>query len=264
MRSPSAEELVDRAREALAKDDLDSILRAALHLRMAVEAITYRKLKGYSKYVPASVLKTWQPAHAMKMLLQFEPEADQNCHLYVGLQKDAGIPAQPTFDMGEHRTFDVRWLQRNYHRLGSYLHYPIGDKPQLDLQATRGVLVGIADEVASIADSPVYFVTMAARVSFECQVCGTRCMANVDGIRTSNRAVCVNPECGAVHDFEESDDSWLITLAATEFKCLNCEHIFGVENRFLKIGYEFVCPECSATHALVQCRWGYGIPEASR
>lgn len=264
MGAPTAETLVEETRGLLERGDLDSLLLGALKLRMAIEAITYRKLSGYTKYVPARVLQTWQPAHAMKMLLQFEPDADSNYTVYMGLQKEKGVPAEPTFCLGEHRTFDVRWLQRNYHKLGSYLHYPLVGKPEIDTRQLAASLDALADEIGSVAQSPVYSFTMGARIPFECLACGTKCLANLDAIRESGSAECIDPNCSAVHRFEEAGDGWSITLAATEFKCLECEHVFGVEDRFLKLGNEFACPDCGAQHVWVECRWGYEISDAFR
>lgn len=264
MLAPDAGTLVEQAQQLLEKKDLDSLLLAALKLRMAIEAITYRKLSGYSKYVPAEVRQKWQPTHAMKMLLQFEPDADSNCTVYLGVQREFGVPAEPTICLGEHKTFDVKWLQRNYHRLGSYLHYPVGKRSELDIEQWAPVLAGMAEEVASVAKSPVHSFSLAMRVTFDCVVCGTKCPANLDGVRKTGMATCVDPDCGAVHHLEEVENGWKATLDASELKCVKCEHVFPVQNRFIKLGYEFDCPNCGERYKLTACQWRYEVSGGAR
>jgi hypothetical protein len=89
-----------------------------------MEAITYEKLNAYSSYVPAEVFNKWQPNHALKMLLQFEPHADEEFSLCVSPELETGKPTGNWTNIGEHRTFKLSWLTKNYNRLGSYLHMP--------------------------------------------------------------------------------------------------------------------------------------------
>jgi len=115
---------LDRAQNMLSKED-DSFLRyACLELRFCMEAITYEKLNAYSSYVPAKVFNKWQPAHALKVLLQFEPNADENFTMYVSPESSPGVPTGKRTNFGEHRTFKLNWLKKNYNKLGSYLHMP--------------------------------------------------------------------------------------------------------------------------------------------
>lgn len=63
------EGLLMRARQLLDCEDDEQLPLAALCLRLSIEAIVYRKVRDYSRFVPHSVLRTWQPPHALKMLV---------------------------------------------------------------------------------------------------------------------------------------------------------------------------------------------------
>ena len=124
MRSFYKQNCIDRAKLLLQKKEDDATIYAALELRQCIEAILYEKIKGYAKYVPGVVFEKWQPAHILKTLLQFEPDADEDFNLSFGLENKHGIAKGPLQLLGRHKSFKMRWLQRNYNKLGSYLHVP--------------------------------------------------------------------------------------------------------------------------------------------
>lgn len=239
-----------RARQLLDCGDDEELPLAALCLRLSIEAIVRRKLRDYSSYIPHSVLRTWQPPHALKMLVQFEPHADQNCEILFSRENDAGEAVGPWVNLGEHRTFSVKWLQKNYHKLGNYLHHPM-DECERDSAAIRSGLEAIASEVTSVLESPVLGFTLAKRVSFDCCVCNTACLANADGLHETGTAICSRPSCGAVHLAIESEDHWQFALEKIDVNCVRCESHFMIEKRYMASGNRFMCPECGASHVVM-------------
>ena len=113
---------LSKAKEWLAGGESSQLRYASLELRLCLEAIVYEKLEYYKKYVPGVVFSKWQPGHAMKMLKQFEPDADIDCRLAFAPESSPGVTCGPFQAMGEHRFFSTKWLNKNYHRLSSHLH----------------------------------------------------------------------------------------------------------------------------------------------
>lgn len=253
---------LERAKNLLSSGD-DSILRyACLELRFCMEAITYEKLNAYSNYVPAVVFKKWQPNHALKMLLQFEPEADEDFSLYISPESELGKPTGNWTNIGEHRTFKLNWLTKNYNRLGSYLHMTqnssslIEDKEETN--KIRKEIQEIASEIDLIIDSDIIAATMAVRIQFKCQTCDQLSIANETVLRKTNLAICINPNCGAkYHATKEDNGSWKFKMIAASFKCLNCNTISWLESRCLNIGIKFKCRSCGEMHQIIDCQWRY-------
>ena len=82
---------IKRARELLSSPDPAVVPYAALEMRMAMEAITYEKLRAYAPRLPLTVLDTWQPPQAMKVLLQFEPRAGSNMRMRFAEELDDNV-----------------------------------------------------------------------------------------------------------------------------------------------------------------------------
>ena len=119
-------------------------------LRQCIEAILYEKIKGYSKVVPGVVFEKWQPPHILKTLLQFEPGADEDFRLAVALESEPGVRKGPFQLIGEHKSFKLKWLNKNYNKLGSYLHVPQKSKKILDYDIIRADLLEIVSELDEI------------------------------------------------------------------------------------------------------------------
>jgi DNA-directed RNA polymerase subunit RPC12/RpoP len=253
---------LERAQNILSSGD-DNVLRyACLELRFCIEAITYEKLNAYSNYVPSKVFEKWQPNHALKMLLQFEPDADENFSLYVSPESEPGKPTGNWINLGEHRTFRLGWLTKSYNRLGSYLHLRqksvLPSEKNEELNAMRSALQEIASELGSIVNCDLIAPTLSLRIQFKCQVCDQLSLTNVDVLRQTGHAICINPHCGAeYHAVEDANGSWKFKLLAIEFKCLNCGQSNWLENRRVDIGTKFKCRSCGDRHVVIQKKWSY-------
>jgi hypothetical protein len=256
MRYFTKHECLERAQELLARGDDDVLTYAALELRQAVEAIVYDKLNVYDKYVPRAVFETWQPYHAMRMLLEFEPDGDENMRMRIA-ETNADGTAGPWIDLGEHRTFKVGWLNKNYNKLGSYVHAPHGRDREVDFTKMRADLNDIVAEVRVVVESPIIGIAMAPRYSFPCGACGRTSVANATSVEGSGKAVCIHPNCGAIHRPRWEGETWKLVLETTEFDCCVCKGPIPVENRKLDIKCEFECPTCKTNHVVVGRQWAY-------
>lgn len=256
-------ECLERAQNLLSKED-DSFLRyACLELRFCMEAITYEKLNSYSSYVPAKVFKKWQPAHALNVLLQFEPDADEGFTLYVSPESSPGVPTGNWSNLGEHRTFKLGWLKKNYNKLGSYLHMSQNnDNLKENINKTNKIrkeLQTMSEELSRINDSDIISMTLATRITFQCQICNQISVVHEDVLRNENFAICINPHCGAEYQTEKDEDRWQFKLRQLSLNCINCNAKNWFEIKQLNVGTKFKCRKCSKTHQIIATELRYDL-----
>lgn len=252
---------LERARDLLSTTVDDSLRYACLELRFCIEAIVYEKLDTYSRYVPEIIFEKWQPSHAMKMLLQFEPDADEDFTLYVSPESEPGVSTGNWACLGQHNALKLSWLNKNYNKLGSYLHVKMGNNKAREtteeLAAIRKDIERILSEVKPAVNSDIIATTLASRIQFKCQTCEQISLVNVDVLRKTGRATCISPQCGAEYAASEDATGWQFKLAMTSFKCLKCEKINFLEIRHVDIGTKFRCNRCGEAHRIVGGQWNY-------
>ena len=226
---------IERAEKWITSGNDEHLAYASLELRMCLEILVYEKLELYSKCVPGVVFSKWQLTHAMKMLTQFEPDADSSFKLAIATESDTGIRSGPFESLGEHRFFLVKWLNKNYNKLGNHLHVtrekdnaPADSKIRADLKA-------MAEEIREAVECNIRGFALAERVCFTCELCDTKCMANADTMRKTHTAFCINHNCGAEYRIERVEDGYKIRLAQTDFECLKCGKINYFDNEKIRL-----------------------------
>jgi transcription elongation factor Elf1 len=251
-----------RAQLLLDQEDVSSLRYACLELRFCIEAVTYEKLNVYANYVPAKVFKKWQPHHALKMLLQFEPDADEDLSFCISPESELGKPTGNWINLGEYRTFKLNWLNKNYNRLGNYLHMEQNSISLIEDEEKINKFKNEIQEIASVLDhilnSDFVAPTIDIRVQFQCQACGHLSVANETVLLKTNHAICINPHCGAeYHATKENTERWSFKMIGESFKCLKCTTTNWIESRFLNIGTNFKCRSCGEVHQIIAGQWKY-------
>ena len=253
---------LQRARNLLTSAGDDSLRYACLELRFCIEAITYEKLDTYSRYVPATVCEKWQPNHALKMLLQFEPDADEDFTLYVSPESEPGKPTGNWTCLGQHNAVKLSWLNKNYNKLGSYLHVKMGNRNKVEtaeeLSAIRKDIERMVSELEPVVNSDIVGATLATRIQFKRQACEHLSLVNADVLRKTRRATCINQQCGAEYNAsEDADGGWQFKLEMTSFKCLRCGKTSFLENQHIDVGKRFKCNRCGELHRIAGGQWNY-------
>lgn len=252
---------LERARNLLANSGDGSLRYACLELRFCIEAIVYEKLNTYSGYVPAAVFEKWQPNHAMKMLLQFEPDAAEDFTLYVSSESEPGKPTGNWTCLGQHNALKPGWINKNYNKLGSYLHVRMGNnnvrETTEELSGIRKDIERIAAELEPAVNSDIVSTTLSPRIQFKCQACEQVSLVNVDVLRKTRRAACISQQCGAEYNASEDAEGWRFKLAMTSFKCLKCEKTSFLENQHVDVGKRFRCSHCGELHRIAGGQWNY-------
>jgi predicted RNA-binding Zn-ribbon protein involved in translation (DUF1610 family) len=253
---------LQRAIALLGKEEDDKLPYVALELRRCMETIVYEKLEAYRRYVPGLVFEKWQPPQRLKALLQFEPEADENVRVRLAPEVEYGVPSSgPWTELGEHKALKLRWLEKNYHRLGNYLHVPLGQETPPNPAKLRTDMQRIAATLEEVLQSSIIAVSLTERVAFTCGICGQANLANAEGVRKTGRAFCVNPDCGIIYHTTEGADGWKLLPEVSNFDCRQCGAAIPLPNNRLEIGLAFECSKCGTEHVMVGRSWAYGTKD---
>jgi predicted RNA-binding Zn-ribbon protein involved in translation (DUF1610 family) len=255
-----------RAQSFLADPSPENLNYAALELRFCIEALTYEKLRSFSKMIPEEVLTTWQPPQAVKALLEFEPLADETFELHIGREDDYGKPAASMRFVGTHASLKLAWLRKHYNKLGNLLHAPaVGEVRSQSVEALTKYLSEVVADLQEPIESTITGGSIRNVYSFTCAACSKPVICNSETARKKSAATCFNPQCKAEYFVEVIDeDTASFRLKVTSLNCASdgCPGVADIENRKLEIGYEFSCPICGVKHVIVERHWGYG-PKAS-
>ena len=197
----------------------------------------------------------------MRMLLQFEPDADEDFTMYVSPESEAGKPRDNWACLGQHNALKLSWISKNYNKLGSYLHVKMGNKSVREskdvLSRIRKDVERIVAELEPAVNSDLVGTTFSPRVQFKCQVCDQLSVANTDVLRRTRRATCISPQCGAEYSAAEDAGGWQFELAMRSFKCKKCEKTNFLEIQHVGVGQKFRCRHCGEVHRIVGGQWNY-------
>lgn len=245
---------MERAKSLLAQND-DTVLRyVCLELRFCIEATAYNKLQLYRNRVPKKLFKKWQPPQLFKALIQLEPHAGENFKLAVSL----GESSNNFTLLGENVTFDYRWLNKTYNKLGSFLHIPFEDTQKSILLTTelRKDLTGIIEKLDPIVESDIDAAPMAQCSAFNCKICGEQVWSSITVLENTEEVQCLN--CDAEYSvLKDAESKFKFRLQAISFKCESCEKIIKIECRHLDFGYQFQCESCGTEYQIAAQKWIY-------
>lgn len=247
-----------RARESLARAKLemetngDERLRyAALELRMAIEAVTYERAQSYSKELPPSAYRTWQPKKLMDVLLEIEPNADKGGSVAMGREDVYGEPAKEMTSLGSERVFDLPAIKANYDALGSFLHTPtlkqLEDGGGSDMVRLRQRCSDIVQKLEAVLSSPIFNVNFGSFATIQCM--DPECNHTIRK-RIPHKTELVNAkcfDCGAEYQIRASEDGkcvWEPMQETVACPTESCEHTFAMWKHEVKPGSHWRCPKC--------------------
>lgn len=252
-------EHLERARGLLATDRAEDLRYAALELRLSLEAMTYDKLRSFEKYLPKSfVERTWQPPQLLKAMKQLDENADQSVSLHIGPPYVEGItPRDDEYQLvGHHVAFSLKWLNKQYNKLGSFLH--LQASRITDQGGQRRDLGAIADEIEKAQKGSLLGLWSGEAINFTCELCGEVSAVSAYYARTEGAASCLNPACELEYRAHSEGDEISLSPLLLRLKCNGCSAHVPVQQRHLRDGLVVACPTCKREH-LIRCRWEYGI-----
>lgn len=246
------EEHLQRAVLLLKSDLTTDHVYACLELRFCIEAIVYQKLLYGIKNIPNSIVETWQPHKAIKMLLDIDEFMVTDCKIEFNLSKTDMLPEEGWLTLGEQKIPPVRWLSKNYNKLGSFLHLVEPKKAQ------DGQLIEIKNIIAPIAKKLEEYVKGDLVVTVnnieinQCPVCGQDFAFLIQKMKHGDIKKCSNFKCGALLSANMDGDSnkLIFSVKTFDFPCLNCDEIIVVPEIKIRNLDSLSCQSCNSKFVL--------------
>lgn len=229
---------LNTAAELLKSGQASKYKYAALELRFCIETITYKKLDFYSKLLPSSVKKIWQPGKFFSALMRLEPKATKDFSLSISREKTPGVAVKPTHFLGEHKTFDVKWLSKNYQKLSKILHAR-AIEDEFDIES---YLKEVIDILKPIVNSSLD-CTLEQRISLPCDKCGSNIPINLEIIGKIKEYECLEKKCGCINFLIKEEGKLKLQQNGFEFPC-KCKKNIYLRSGELKVGDRFRCENC--------------------
>ncbi|MCK1794095.1 hypothetical protein [Pseudomonas violetae] len=252
------EEFLARAKAFIAVGDENSLRHACLELRFCLESIVYRKLADVGDQLPLAVYKTWQPPKALKLLLSFEPRADQDVSISVCLNTADGKPIGEWLDLGDYRMFSVSWLNKNYSKLGRFLHMTTLPEYEAPPELTASMIEEIVNEIERVASADLV-MSMNSVTAVPCTVCQSDMYASHAQIEAEAAIECYQEKCKARHHIRKDGDGFTVDRTGLfSVPCRKCEQRLPLES--IKHDEVKECVACGHKHMF---RWSYAsLPDA--
>ncbi|PWE40264.1 hypothetical protein [Pseudomonas prosekii] len=256
------EDYLARAKAYIELGNENALRHACLELRFSLESIVYQRLRQIGDKLPRSVYKSWQPQKALKLLLSFEPRADQDVTLDICLETVDGAPSGNWQHIGDYKMFSVKWLNKSYNKLGKFLHLTSLSQDDSPPQINANDLQEIFDEIERVSTASLV-LSMNSISALACTVCKSDMYVSLSQIEEGSVVECYKDTCGAKHNIVNLDED-RFTADRIGFKsvpCINCGKVFSIED--VKHGELKACWNCGQIHVV---RWGYStwpIPKKS-
>lgn len=244
---------VVRARKLMSAGEPESLRYATLELRMAIERLFYKLLPSYRDELSDDVLKQWQPRKIIDALIDCDPDIERDFTLSVAEERIDGSRG-PASTVGQYKAVNRKLLRQYYHKSGSYLHAPMGDKAP-DVAKMLSFLNAAATRVEEYCNKTTVISNIAMFHTVQC-VCGRTIKRNDRAIQIRPYMRCPNDQCRAVFDLikneEDKEIAW--KLREVEFVCPSCKtrNFFG--SHLIDSGVRFTCVECKLPYIV---RTGY-------
>lgn len=252
----NAQKSLKRADEKLNAGNSEDLKYAALELRMAMEALTYDRALAYKDEFPPKEYETWQPRKVMSVLLEIEPDADQNCFIAAGVEKEYGTPAPAMTPLGWDKALSMNVLRKHYDALGSYLHVQSMKQVRvgkvLNVDKIHSRCKEISNLIRNVLSSPIFNITLGCITTLHCFECKRPIHKRIPDRQDEVQVECFG--CSASYtiiDMKNGKVEWRPNYH--NVKCANneCKYKAELWKHDLAIGKRWTCPECKGHNAFV-------------
>lgn len=229
----------ENAKVLLVKEDYQSLRYACLKLRYFIEAHVYLQLLASADKIPKTVIETWQPNKAIKLLSQFNGMADMDVHLTIG-SEDGEFSDSITYN-----NIPIKELNKTYNSLGSYLHLPMPKKLN-EYNISKEKIVQIFDKLERLTGGDLMVVDTGYE-HFQCEACLKDIIYTLYYIENQDSIVCQNDACKIEHAIRKSETS--VSFGSKHiFECGVCHEEASVYFSKIEDGYNFNCEHCGTEY----------------
>lgn len=244
----------ERAQSLLENGDLPSLRYACLELRYFIEAHVYQQLLAGADEIPRTIIETWQPNKAIKLLSAFDDLADKDLHLSI-FGEDGELKNTITYN-----NIPIKDLNKLYNSLGSYLHLPMPKKLS-GYKIDKKKIITLLKQLSKLTTGNL-MVVKGNYEYFHCQACGQNILYTNHYLESNESIACQNDSCGIEHAIRKSDDR--ISFGAKYiFDCGVCHKETSVLFSKIEDGYKFGCEHCDTEYTFEMILRGIPLEQQS-
>ncbi|MDI5875034.1 hypothetical protein [Shewanella xiamenensis] len=212
--------------EHLASGDTNRLRYAALDMRLAIEAIIYKKcdmLLEDKENLPKNV---WQPRQLILFIEQLHPELNSDVTVSFAFAQSGDAPP-PSDESLFHKLFDSKKIDPNnlrtlHNNLGNYLHVTQASPAEM-----KDKLETIKDTIQKWLYSAHVVMSSNLETDRLCKSCGKRLIYSRDWFQQGGIIRCLSENCGAEYQ-AEPDLETLTYKSAIEVPCVHCSEKIDV------------------------------------
>ncbi len=238
---------LENARKLLVANDQHSLRYCALELRTCIELLCYARLSMYLDEISEEQLKSWRPQDVDKILLECDPDSDQDCTFGIAKELPGGGTA-PIRVLGQSKGITKKFIQANYHKLGSFLHAPtLAEEKDSSRPSPAEMKIGLQntlDEIEVFA-SGTGMTNFSTFLTFTCNECGLKNKRNLRALEEGKQVKCIGPSCPAefvVHDLK--GPAARIEPVCIPWTCDQCKTERYLLPGQIKAGKVLICDGC--------------------
>ena len=230
----------EKARSLLDSDDLQSLRYACLELRYFIEAHVYQQLLAGAEEIPRTIIETWQPNKAIKLLSGFDDLADKDLHLSI-YSEEGEFKDTITYN-----NIPIKDLNKLYNSLGSYLHLPM-PKKLTSYKINKNKIIKIFDQLNRLTTGNL-MVVKGNYEFFQCEACGKNILYTQHYVKTNESITCQNDSCRIDHAIKATENS--VSFGSKYvFEFGVCHKEASVFFSKIEGGFKFNCDHCETEYA---------------
>lgn len=232
---------LDRARNLLLSDEEHSLRYASLELRFAIEAHVYNQLRAGMDKIPESVINTWQPPQAIKLLSEFEDTADKDLHVEISTPDGD----KETISYKNIKYSDLRKL---YNSLGSNLHQPTIKKAD-DYKINKQT---IQNALKKLDETQGYNLIVFHRPYdvINCNKCKKDILYTKHFISNNSILNCQSQGCKNYYVLRLVEGDGIEHFCSAAFYCKSCDTEISFYLYELDEGGDFTCKKCGKEYEI--------------
>lgn len=241
---------LNRAMVLLKSNNATDHIYACLELRFCIEAIVYQKLLHGIDGLPNSIIETWQPNKALRMLSEFDSLTGANCVVEINLSNAKEPPKDDWLFLGEQKLPPVRWLNKTYNKLGSFLHLVEPKKAAfVDSTDVRSAALTIAEQLKEYINTN-FLISIKGVDIQKCPVCEQDIAFSLLKAKDGEVRKCSNNRCGALFSVkvDKTNNKVTFNCKTYDIKCQCCNEDIVIPELTIRNLDVFGCSSCGSKY----------------
>lgn len=239
-----------RAQELLKSDLEKDHVYACLELRFCIEDIVYQTLLHGMKGIPKNIIEKWQPIKALEMLTEIDQFAEGVLIVSVHLSSSLTPPVNDWIHLGERKMPTVKWLKKNYHGLGNYLHSREPSKASIPRKTAKEKANLIAKDLEDLISGNLLMFTKNNDIRISPCLFSPDCKGefffNAATIKSRDEIIC--HKCRSTFIAENRENKITFSCKVYDIECHSCKKMLEIEDDKIKSLKGFACKYCQSKH----------------